>query len=138
FKPYVDSGVKNEDANWEETFWEPLENGAEKNFGFVQARTYKTLFNVVTFMENSVFVNGQKQLLNPKTTQSQNKVQLDYEVTIQPEQTATLVKFGGYVVSTNHSENELLTASKKVLEKANEKGFEQLLEEQKIAWAKIW
>src|SRR5690606_39438633 len=22
FRPYVDSGVKNRDANWEETFWE--------------------------------------------------------------------------------------------------------------------
>lgn len=140
FKPYVDSGVKNEDANWdwENNFWETLQLGAENNFSFVQAKTRKTGFNVVTFMENSVFVGGEKQLLNPKTNQSQTKVQLDYQVNIQPNQTATLVKFGGYVVSTNHSENELLTASKNTLKKANEKGFEQLLQEQKTAWAKIW
>ena len=25
FSPYVDGGVKNEDGNWGETFWEPLD-----------------------------------------------------------------------------------------------------------------
>jgi maltose phosphorylase len=138
FKPYVDSGVKNEDANWEETFWEPLDSGYEKDFGFVQARTYKTLYNVVTFMENATFVNGNKQQLTPKYTQTQTKVQLKYELEVQPNQEATLIKFGGYAVSTNHPEGELLSASKSVLKKANEKGFESLLQDQIEAWAKIW
>src|SRR5690554_4619099 len=138
YKPYVDSGVKNEDANWEETFWEPLDSGYEKDFGFVQARTYKTLYNVVTFMESATFVNGNKQQLTPKYTQTQTKVQLEYELEVQPSHEATLIKFGGYVVSTNHPEGELLSASKGVLKKANEKGFESLLQDQKEAWAKIW
>ena len=138
FKPYVDSGVKNEDANWEETFWEPLNSGVEKNFGFVQARTYKTHFNVITYMENSVFIDGEKQAVNTNYSQSDTKVQLDYELNIRVGQTVSFVKFGGYVVSTNHSENELLQASKNVLEKANELGFDKLLEDQKMAWQKIW
>jgi hypothetical protein len=25
YKPYIDAGVSNEDANWEEKFWEPLD-----------------------------------------------------------------------------------------------------------------
>jgi hypothetical protein len=25
YKPYIDAGVTNEDANWEEKFWEPLD-----------------------------------------------------------------------------------------------------------------
>jgi maltose phosphorylase len=25
YKPYIDAGVTNEDANWDEKFWEPLE-----------------------------------------------------------------------------------------------------------------
>ena len=138
FKPYVDSGVKNEDANWEETFWEPLNSGVEKNFGFVQARTYKTHFNVITYMENSVFIAGEKQAVNTNYSQSDTKVQLDYKLDIKAGQTVSFVKFGGYVVSTNHSENELLQASKNVLEKANELGFDKLLEDQKMAWQKIW
>jgi maltose phosphorylase len=24
YKPYIDAGVTNEDANWDEKFWEPL------------------------------------------------------------------------------------------------------------------
>lgn len=139
FQPYVDSGVKNRDANWEETFWEPLGSGVDNLFGFVQARTYKTGFNVVTFMESSVFVEGIAQSISPTNPEkSITKVQLNYEVEIQANQTASLVKFGGYTVSTNHPENELIQAAHKVVEKAKSWGFDALLEKQKESWAKIW
>src|SRR5699024_10921629 len=35
FKRYVDSAVSNQDANWEETFWEPLASRQTNNFGCV-------------------------------------------------------------------------------------------------------
>lgn len=139
FQPYVDSGVKNRDANWEETFWEPLCSGVDNQFGFVQARTYKTGFNVVTFMESSIFVEGIAQSISPTNPEkSITKVQLSYEVEIQANQTASLVKFGGYTVSTNHAENELIQAAQKVVEQAKSWGFDALLEKQKESWAKIW
>ena len=58
YKPYIDAGVKNEDANWEEKFWEPLETKHSGNEAFVVARTFKTHFNVATYMSNSIFLNG--------------------------------------------------------------------------------
>ncbi|MBA5629121.1 glycoside hydrolase family 65 protein [Moheibacter lacus] len=139
FNPYVDSGVKNRDANWEETFWEPIISGIDNEFGFVQAKTFKTGFNVVTFMENSIFINDQKQKIHSsENIQSETKVQLKYEVDVNQNETASLVKFGGYTVSTNHDEKELVKAAQSVLAKANDLGFEKLFQNQKKAWAKIW
>lgn len=139
FKPYVDSGVTNRDANWEETFWEPIISGIEKEFAFLQARTFKTSFNVVTYMENSVFINDEKQEINSsENSQTETKIQFKYEVEVAQNETASLVKFGGYTVSINHNEDELVSAAKEVLLKANEIGFENLFQNQKNAWAKIW
>lgn len=40
YKPYLDAGVHNEDANWEEKFWEPLNVQHSANEAFVTARTF--------------------------------------------------------------------------------------------------
>ncbi len=139
FKPYVDSGVKNRDANWEEIFWEPLDSGNENGFAFVQARTYKTGFNVVTYMKNAVFVGDKLQEIIPNVEEeSVTKIQLNYGLNVAENQTVSFIKFGGYTVSTNHNEDELINAAKKAVNQADEKGFDQLLNEQKEAWAKIW
>ena len=139
FKPYVDSGVKNRDANWEETFWEPLDSGYETDFGFVQARTFKTGFNVVTYMKNTVFNEGKLQEILPVVEEeSVTKIKLNYTLNAEENQWVSIVKFGGYTVSTNHEEDELISVALKLVSIATEKGFEKLLDEQKSAWARIW
>ena len=139
YTPYVDAGVKNEDANWEETFWEPITSEIIGEQGFVKSRTFKTHFNVVTFMENEIFINNEKQSIAPSSQQkTETKVQFTYEVEVKANEVATIQKFGGYVVSTNHNENELISAAQNVLAQANDLGYEQLLINQKEAWAKTW
>jgi len=139
YKPYVDAGVKNMDANWEETFWEPLALRHEGNEGFVSARTYKTHFSVTTFMRNSIILNGDDQEVQPVATQKgKDKVQLSYRVEVNQGATSGIVKFGGYTVSLNHDKDALIDAAKKVIASAKAKGYDALLEEQKQAWASIW
>lgn len=138
FNPYVDAHVKNEDANWEEIFWESIGSEIKGEQGFVQARTFKTHYNVVTYMENAIFINGEKQAITPTATKTEWKVEFTYEVNVKTNETATIQKFGGYVVSTNHKEDQLVAAAENVLAQANALGYEQLLTNQKEAWAKTW
>jgi maltose phosphorylase len=139
FKPYVDGGVKNEDANWEESFWEPLDVQHSGNEAFVVARTFKTHFNVAAFMHNSILLNGKEQNLSPENAEkSKDKIQFTYSVEAGQGETAAIVKFGGYTVSLNHANDKLIDAAKNVIAGAKAKGYEALLEEQKNAWAAIW
>ncbi|MFZ4679906.1 MAG: glycoside hydrolase family 65 protein [Flavobacterium sp.] len=137
FKPYLDAGVHNEDANWEEKFWEPLEVKNSGNEGFVTARTFKTHFIATTFMQNSILVNGQKQNAFPSNIETSNeKVQFTYEVTAAKGQTASIQKLGGYTVSMNHENTQV--AAQNVIAKALSFGYDQLVNNQIAAWAKIW
>ncbi|GGC84360.1 maltose phosphorylase [Flavobacterium lutivivi] len=137
FKPYVDAGVHNEDANWEEKFWEPLNVQSSGNEGFVTARTFKTHFTATTFMQNTILLEDNSLNVTPLNIEkSSDKIQFSYEVTASKGQTASIQKFGGYTVSLNHDDTQI--AAEKVIEKALEISYSNLVENQKKAWAKIW
>ncbi|MFY8008770.1 MAG: glycoside hydrolase family 65 protein, partial [Flavobacterium sp.] len=96
FKPYLDAGVHNEDANWEEKFWEPLQTQHDTNEAFVVARTFKTHFEVATFMHNSIFLNNENQNAEPEFTDTtSDKVIFTYEQLVSKGQTIALQKLGG-------------------------------------------
>ena len=137
FKPYVDAGVHNEDANWEEKFWEPLDVKNSGNEAFVTARTFKTHFTATTFMQNSILLNGVNQNVSPSNVDTSiDKVQFTYQVEATKGQTVSIQKLGGYSVSMNHENTQI--AAQNVIAKALSFGYDQLLNNQIDAWAKIW
>jgi maltose phosphorylase len=137
FKPYVDAGVHNEDANWEEKFWEPLNVKHIENEAFVTARTFKTHFTATTFMQNSILLNAENLKISPINVEAtKEKVQFSYEVAVTKGQTVSLQKLGGYTVSMNHENTQI--AAQNVIAKALSFGYDQLVNNQIAAWAKIW
>jgi maltose phosphorylase len=137
YKPYIDAGVTNEDANWDEKFWEPLEVKHTGNEAFVTAQTFKTHFKVTTFMQNSILENGRNLNLSPANFDtSTDKIQSRYDVIVAQGQKSSIQKIGGYTVSLNH--NNTLTAAQKAIQSALTKGYGQLLQDQIDAWTKIW
>lgn len=139
YKPYIDAGITNEDANWEERFWETLEIQSQQNSAFIVSKTHKTNFHVATYMNNQVFVNGVAQQLNfQQEIKSENKIQFVYNVEVAKNSSATLQKFGGYTVSLNHKNEDLIAAASQIINAASQDSFDTILNEQKSAWAKIW
>lgn len=137
YKPYIDAGVTNEDANWDEKFWEPLETKHHENEAFVTAQTFKTHFKVTTFMHNSILENGQNLSLFPETASvTKEKIQFSYVHNVAQGTKSSIQKIGGYAVSLNHENT--LSAAEKVIQTALTIGFSQLLQNQLDAWAKIW
>ncbi|MBT2159895.1 glycoside hydrolase family 65 protein [Zobellia barbeyronii] len=138
FVPYLDSGITNEDSNWDDKFWNTTSVTSEANQAFIEAHTMKTNFETCTFMESRLFLNGQALDNKPAEQTAEFRVAHEFVQTVKKGETLALHKFGGYVVSRNHKASALVEASKKSLAKAFNLGFEALLDKQKQAWAKIW
>ncbi|MGB5418255.1 glycoside hydrolase family 65 protein [Algibacter sp.] len=136
--PYIDAGITNEDSNWDDKFWNISNLSIENNQAFIEAQTMKTNFHTCTFMQSDCFVNNQNIGLKPQVIKTDNKISFIYKVSINRQETFTLQKFGGYTVDRNHDKSNLVSVAKQVLKIATDKGFNQLLEEQKLAWAAIW
>ena len=137
FKPYVDAGVSNEDANWEEKFWEIQDLKHSENEAFVTARTFKTHFVATTFMQNSILLNDKNLNSNPSNIESgKDKIQFSYAIEVTKNQKATIQKIGGYTSSLNHENTQL--GAENVIKTALNIGYEKLVQNQIDSWAKIW
>ena len=130
---YLDSGIKNSDANWDERFWNTLEISSEDNFATILAETKKTRFKVHTFMQNQLFIDNKTLNISPKENKKENYIGLQYEVKVKQNQTFRIEKYGGYSISNDYS---TLTKSK-TLSKSIAL-FDSLLENQREDWATIW
>ena len=138
YRPYIDSGITNEDSNWDDKFWDTLNVSHENNQAFIQAKTMKTDFYTCTFMESQAFIDHKSVLIEPNIKADATSASFSYSYQVKKNETYTLHKFGGYTVDRNHDKSELISAAKTALSKAKKAGFAGLLEEQKEAWSQIW
>ncbi|MDH7911926.1 glycoside hydrolase family 65 protein [Winogradskyella sp. SYSU M77433] len=138
FQPYLDSGITNEDTNWDDQFWDTQDVVQEGEKAFIKAKTMKTEFHTCTFMESRIFLNGTSVDANATVDKSSNKIAFTYTQEAKQGETVAIHKFGGYTVDRNHDKDQLINAASSVLDTAVKAGFSNLLESQKEAWAKIW
>lgn len=138
FESYLDSGITNMDANWDEKFWETLEVKEEVVLGFITAKTYKTEFHATTFMGNSLLQNGKTLDILPRKQQDKERLSFTYYLDAKKDEPVNLQKYGGYVSDLNHSKKDLISVAGKLLKQAFELGYELLFKEQQQAWSDIW
>ncbi|MFI2742925.1 glycoside hydrolase family 65 protein, partial [Zhouia sp. PK063] len=136
--PYIDAGIENKDTNWEERFWEVVANKEAQHQAFLTARTLKTHFYACTFMQNTLFYKGETVVLSYETQSKDTFIKHVYRQEVKKGEEFAIQKIGGYVTSLHHSENDLVSAAKNVLNKVSNLGFDVLLHKQKAAWSTVW
>ena len=136
--PYLDAGIMNQDTNYDEFFWKTLSIQDSENNAYILSETLKTEFQVCTSM-NTVFHLNNNKIQSEKISIRKNKsiFQL-YKFDVKQNDTLTLFKYASYVQSMNHSKDDLVNESKRVIGAATKVGYTKLLEQQKQDWAKIW
>ncbi|MFD2586427.1 glycoside hydrolase family 65 protein [Croceitalea marina] len=135
--PYLDSGIKNEDSNWDDKFWNTTNVSYKDDRAFIEAYTMKTNFATCTFMQAEAFLEGNR-VAATKSEKSENLVSIEFQQALKKNQKVSLVKYGGYTVSRNHKTDNLVKAANTTLDQASKLGYETLLKKQKEAWAEIW
>jgi len=138
YSPYIDAGIKNEDSNWDDQFWNITNLNTTNARAFIEAHTMKTKFHACTFMTSQLYLDGKQVKLKAQHQQTNDKITFSYTSSVPKNSTFTIEKFGGYVVDRNHDKDQLINAATNVLDEVLSKGFKTLLEEQKQAWSKIW
>jgi len=138
FTPYVDADVMNEDANYDEKFWDEVKREVGAGEGYVIARTKKTGFEVCTGMKFTVKQNDAMVDLNIVPVEREKYISNSFTVNCIKGQNTVVYKYGCNLSSENHEKRKLLANAKIVLDKAFKKGFDALLNEQINAWAQKW
>jgi maltose phosphorylase len=138
FEPYLDSGIKNQDSNWDDQFWETYNIENKENKAFIQSYTLKTNFHVCTFMQSKILENGKETNLSYDTKKDSNKIIFSYAKQVSKKDTLTINKFGGYTVDRKYDKKELKEKASEILDEITGLGFDNLLKMQKESWQEIW
>jgi maltose phosphorylase len=135
---YVDGDVINEDANYDEKFWEPVENSIQDGFCFLKSRTKKSGFEVCYGMSSELVTSpvGRKYL--PELTHTTDYISGRYTVEANKGESLVFTKYVAITTSRDHAIDQLDKQARIVLQHSISQGYESLYSEQVNAWAERW
>lgn len=136
--PFVDGDVKNKDANYDEKFWEEIQKETAFAEGYVELKTKKTGFHVVTGQRFEIFQNGQSVDFQSLPIKAEKYVASQVHLNVSINQETVLIKYACNVSSENHQIEDLMTHSKAYLKRISTKGFDKMVLEQSEKWASKW
>ncbi len=142
--PYLDFDIKNEDANYDEKFWEEVKREVTTSEGYITAATRKTDFHVCTGMYFDIFLNKKnintikKENITKTIFEKEKYISNIIKLKIKKGDEVIIYKYAVNASSENHPKNTLVENAKNALHHAVKKGFKTMLEEQTAAWAARW
>jgi maltose phosphorylase len=136
--PFIDGDVVNQDANYDEKFWDEVAKECWDNGCYVQSRTKKTGFDVVTGMQFSVLQNGQVVDTVGEIIQKEKYISAKITLHVKKDEPVTIFKYAANLSSQNHKVEDLAANLKATLDRVSKKGFDTMLAEQAAAWAEKW
>ncbi|MDE2182942.1 MAG: beta-phosphoglucomutase [Alphaproteobacteria bacterium] len=136
--PYIDGDVKNEDANYNEYFWNILEVEAAPGRGFLLAQTRKLDFRVAVAAEYRCSVGGRQAEGEPRCVETGSLTGNVIELRLKAGETAVLDKIVAITSSADYGNSELKAKALDAAAAAVAMGFDCLLAAHKDKWAEIW
>ena len=137
-KPYLDLDVKNEDSNYNEKFWEEEPGEINKEEAIIIGKTKKLDFRVCTAMYSNLFCDGKQLKTEPEPIRKPKYLAWNYKVPVKQNEEVSLYKYVINKSSLDHTEASLVENTSSRLKHIFKKGFQQMLTEQKEAWAAKW
>jgi len=138
FTPYLDGDVENEDANYDEKFWNLLEMEAHAGEAYLITETKKLGFRAGFGMKIKTFIEGIEVTIKPELMKKEAWVGNRFEREVKEGEQFTIEKIVGVTSSLNYSKNDLLLATKKVTAHGFNKGFDALYKDHSNEWKQKW
>ncbi|HKL02403.1 MAG TPA: family 65 glycosyl hydrolase domain-containing protein [Cryomorphaceae bacterium] len=138
FRCFIDGDIINQDSNYDEKFWSEVEKETENDEAYLTLKTKKLDFHVCTGQKVYAYKNGERVSFD--SNQLERRKYVENLVTIPAEEGDELVvyKYAVNVASINHSKRELKSRAEEAVYMSAEKGFDQMFENHKAAWARKW
>lgn len=139
FIPYIDGHVKNQDANYDELFWNVLDTKAFDGEACLLSETRKTAFQVAVAMRYSLTVGDRAyQLVARDVVENETYVANEVGIVADQDMPVTFCKYVAVLSSMNHDTDELIPKARTLAGELHREGFDSLFKKHKQAWASVW
>ncbi|MCD5325030.1 MULTISPECIES: glycoside hydrolase family 65 protein [Pontibacillus] len=136
FQPFLNGDVRNEDANYDEDFWEPVHHEVSEQAGVLTMKTRKTEFEVSAAMRTAV--EGADDVSIQAMDDQEEYIDNVMDVAVTEGQPVTFYKYVAITQSRDYDSKELAEKAQAFATEAFEKGYDKLLQEHQGAWEKRW
>jgi len=135
---FIDGDVINEDANYDEKFWEPVNQEDDDAYCYLRSRTKKSDFDICIAMHSECLIlNGQKTV-SPEFIINQQYVSNHYQFSVTEGDQIRFTKFASITTSRDYLPDQLSSQACQILGQAVISGYENLKNEQISAWEEKW
>jgi len=135
---FIDGDVKNEDANYGEKFWTPVNQSHAGDYCYLTSRTKKSGFEICMAMYSDCFPPENNEQANPELIISQQYVANHYRFAVKQGNRVRFTKIAAVTTSRDYSADQLASRACNVLELAVIEGYDKLKKEQVECWQKKW
>lgn len=136
--PYLDGDIENKDSNYDEKFWDEVSKKASNGEASLTIKTKKLDFYLSSSMKFDIFKDNVKLKYEAETVEKEKFVGNIVALKVEENEKITIVKYVSNVTSRNFKVEELTAVGKELLEKAYNKGFDKLINEQATTWEEKW
>jgi maltose phosphorylase len=134
----INANVKNKDSNYDEVFWDSIEETIKGERALLGVRTKKLGFEVYEGFTTTYKKNNEVIKLVPSSIKSEKFISFSVATGIGENDVFELQKYVSIVSSMNYSDAQLKGACDRNLDMALAKGYDQLRNEHAIAWEQLW
>lgn len=135
--PFLNGDVRNEDANYNEKFWEYVASGTDGSLSYITSRTLKTHFNVTAAFTWEL--SGTDVLENePVSDNGGEFVGNRIRTRIGKNGTVTFIKYVSVISDRYYDTDKLVDIAQEKALKAKETGYRSLFDAHRAKWDNIW
>lgn len=138
FGSTLDGQVKNEDSNYDELFWEEKSRSTEYNHAYLTMETIKNDFGTPRFSVTTMMRHRISSHVAPTYTEDEKFVGESYVTELDTNQSVTLEKRVAVITTRDIPEEEHYNEAKALLDKHEEKDWQELRERHDAVWADRW
>ncbi|MDC7241992.1 MAG: family 65 glycosyl hydrolase domain-containing protein [Spirochaetales bacterium] len=139
---FIEGNVHNEDANYNEYFWEQLGEYLDSDSEAILIKTKKTAFTLASRITTKVSLlasDGSASAVNSTGSEkTPGRVARSFSSPLKAGETLRIEKYNSSLTDRDHDADKLLEKGAAVLSDAVSAGFDTLKEEHIRAWAHIW
>jgi maltose phosphorylase len=136
--PFIDGDIKNKDSNYDEKFWEEVQKETGFAESYLELKTKKTGFHVLTGQKFEISQDGQLIDFQSLPIKGEKFVGNTVNLHALENQEISIVKYACNLSSENHETNALLSTAKTYLNRISAKGFDTMIAEQSQKWGEKW
>ena len=134
----IDGDISNQDANYDEKFWNQIHQTSENDEAYLTLETKKTAFEVINGIKVQITKQGIVVPIAFQYQQQEKFISLNTSLNAKKGEEIVVYKYATVLSSMNYEKLELFAKAKEAIKRTSDKGFDQLLKDQELAWGLKW